>query len=300
MTDITALYVSPTASETSSPLRELTEEPDIDISRTASVAETTAFLEDTVVDCVVTEYPLPDGTGVDIVAHLRDVSPDTGVILVADTSRLTGDDSPRLVAEFVPKNSPEAGTRIVQLVKSTAANRSQTAYPLPANEQARLEVLASVDLDDERLRRAVQRITDLAVAHFEMSQSSVNIIVERTQDFLACTGAAWESVPREDSACTYTMLHDGISVIEDTTSDPRFTDTEAIDEQAIRFYVSATLSTREGHPIGTLCLYDDEPHAFTEADEAFLSLLADEVMEWLDTARDNHDDATVSQGGELW
>lgn len=288
MGDVTVLYVDPDATAGTSPLRELVADPAIEVYRETSLADARAVLDSTVVDCVVTEYDLPDGTGVELVATLRAVAPDTGAILVTDAppARIAAESTGGPVAEFVPKGVPEVGPRVVQLVKHTAASRSQTSYPLPPEERARLATLSTIDLDDELLGRAVKRVTELAAEHFVVPQSSVNIISERTQEFLASTGGELEPTPREDSACTYTILDDGVSVIEDVAADPRFTDVEGVEESGVRFYAGATLTTREGHAVGTLCVYDDEPRVFGEADRAYLSLLADEVADWLEVARE--------------
>jgi len=144
--------------------------------------------------------------------------------------------------------------------------------------------------------RAVQRITDLAAAHFAVPQSSVNIVTERNQEFLACTGASWETTGREESICTYTILREGISVVEDTRTDPRFTGNDNLEDEDIRFYAGATLTTSEGYPIGTLCIYDEEPRTFTEADRVYLSLLAADVMDWLAVVRRPQETSTIPGG----
>lgn len=297
MGEVTTLFVAPDAPADASSLQALISDPDVSVYWKTSVEAAKRFLTDNVVDCVVTAYDLPDGTGIDVITHLRETAPDTGTILVTDVprTRVTDEASPGLVSEFVPGGRPATGTRVRQLVKSTARNRSQTSYPLPATETARLEALDSYDLDDERLVRAVQRITDLAADHFEVPYSSVNILAERTQEFLACTGTSWETTPREGSVCTYTILRDGVSVVEDTLTDPRFEAT--IDDGEIRFYAGATLNTSEGYPIGTLCIYDEEPQAFTESDRLYLSLLAAEVMDWLEVVRHPREAVGAPSGG---
>jgi len=287
MDEIATLFVSPDATADTSPLQELISDSDISVDWKTTVEAAKAFLADTVVDCVVTAYDLPDGTGIDVITHLRETASDTGAILVTDVSldRVTEEASPGLVLEFVPGNQPTTGSRVVQLVKSTAENRSQTAYPVPPSEKERLEVLESYDLNDERFVRAVKRISDLAADHFEAPYSSVAILTERTQEILACTGTSWDRTPREGSVCTYTILDDGVSVVEDTLADPRFETTIDSDDGDIRFYAGATINTSEGYPVGTVCIYDEEPRAFTESDREFLSLLAAEVMDWLEVVR---------------
>jgi len=285
MAERTVLYVDPDATAGTPPLRELVAASGIEVYREGSIADARAVLESTVVDCLVTEYELPDGTGVELVGALRSVAPDTGALLVTAVSpaRIAAESPDGPVVEFVPRDAPDLGDRVVELVEHTAANRSQTSYPLPPDERARLDALAAIDLDDERLERAVRRVTELAATHFAVPQSSVNVITERTQEFLASTGGEFEPTPREDSACTYAILDDGVTVMEDVAADPRFPDAAT----GIRFYAGATLTTREGHAIGTLCVYDDEPRVFGEGDRAYLSLLAAEVMDWLAVARES-------------
>ncbi|MFC6756782.1 GAF domain-containing protein [Halomicroarcula sp. GCM10025894] len=287
MDEITTLFVSPDTTAATSPLRELVSDTDISVVCKTTVEAAKAFIADNIVDCVVTAYDLPDGTGIDVITHLRETAPDTGAILVADASldQVTDEASPGLVLEFVPGDQPATGSRVVQLVKSTAENRSQTAYPVPPSETERLEVLESYKLDDERLVRAVERVSDLAADHFETPYSSVAILTERTQEILACTGTSWDRTPREGSVCTYTILHDGVSVVEDTLTDPRFEATIDADDGEIRFYAGATINTSEGYPVGTVCIYDEEPREFTESDRQYLSLLAADVMDWLEVVR---------------
>lgn len=296
MGHIDVLYVDPAATAGDSPLRELAGTPDISVSRADSLADAKAVLDDRVLDCVVTEYDLPDGTGLELIAALRERAPDTGAILVtaASPARITEESGPHHVAEFVPKTGAEVGTRVVQLVEQTAAGRSQTAYPLPPDERARLDALATIDFDDELLCGAIERVTTLATDHFGVAQSSVNVVAERTQVFLA--DETLEPTSREDSACTYTILDDGVTVIEDIASDPRFSDNELVAESGVRFYAGATLATREGHPVGTLCVYDEEPRVFGEADRAYLALLAADVMDWLEVVREPAA-RTVGDGG---
>jgi len=299
MDEITTLFISPKASADTSPLRELVSDTDIDVYWKTTVEEAKTFVTDNVVDCVVTADDLPDGTGIELITHLRETAPDTGAILVGDISpdRVTDGATPGLVLEFVPGNQPATGTRVVQLVKSTAENRSQTSYPIPPSETERLEVLESYDMDDERFVRAVKRISDLAADHFEAPYSSVAILTERTQEILASTGTSWDRTPREGSVCTYTILNDGVSVVEDTLADPRFEATIDADEGDIRFYAGATINTSEGYPVGTVCIYDEDPRAFTASDREFLSLLAAEVMDWLEVVRHPPKEVGPPSGG---
>lgn len=284
MPEITVLCVDPDEPGGSSPVDDLASEPSVRLVRRTSVAGAKETISKDLVDCVVTEYELPDGTGMELISHVREAAPDTGCILCTDVERhrIATESEADHLAEFVSKDAPTADTRVAQLAMTTAEQRSQTAYPLPRTEQERLATLAEYELDSELFLSAIQRVTDLAAEHFDVAQSSVNIVTERTQEFLACHGEEWGSTSRENSVCAYTILNEGVTVVEDTQADPRFEGNELLEEFDLRFYAGATLTTGEGFPIGTVCIYDTTPREFDEADEAYLELLAEEASDWID------------------
>ncbi|WP_135306013.1 GAF domain-containing protein [Haloarcula amylovorans] len=293
MSQLTILCVDPKTNWTA-PLDGLVEEPACQVLERETLAAAQEIVADRDIDCLVTEYELPDGTGLELISHVREVAPDTGVIICTDADReLIAAEANDHVVEFVKKDSAQSETRIAQLTRTTAAQRSQTAYPLPATERERLTALEAYNLNAQVFLPVIQRITDLAAVHFDVTQSSVNIITEQTQEFLACHGENWETTPREQSLCTYTILSEGVTVIEDTRADSHFGDSELLQEFDIRFYAGATLTTKEGYPIGTVCIYDDTPREFTDEDEAYLELLAAEVMDWLTVLRQRQNGAEM-------
>lgn len=298
MTEISVLCVDPNDSADSTPVDELADVSNLRILERETVAGAKETLDEEVVDCLVTEYDLPDGTGMELIAHVRDVAPDTGCILCTDADRdqITAESETGHIAEYVRKDTPTAQTRVVQLVRTTAEQRSQTAYPIPADETERLAALERYDLDSELFRSGIGRISDIAAAHFDVSQSSVNVVTERTQEFLACHGEEWSSTARENSICAYTILSEGVTVVEDTQADPRFEGNEVLEELGVRFYAGATLTTDDGLPIGTVCIYDETPREFTEDDEAFLELLAAQAMDWITVLGELHESQTDGEG----
>lgn len=283
MSEATVLCVDPDDGP-DGPRARLAAEPGLSVVGSDSVAAAKEQLQETDVDCLVTEFDLPDGTGLDLVRYVRDQARDIGCILFTAADRATvteGLETP-LVVEYLHRESPAAADRLAALVAVTAQRRTGTAYPLPADESARLATLTGLDLDSERLAAALDRVTELAVRHFELDRASVNIVAESTQEVLACAGPDLPSMPREQSICTYSILDEGVTVIEDTAADPRFADNEALADYDIRFYAGAPLRTDEGLPIGTLCVYDDEPRTFSDADASYLQLLAASAVEWFE------------------
>jgi GAF domain-containing protein len=246
-----------------------------------------ALAADGSVDCVVTEYDLPDGTGLDLLRTVRDRAPDAACVLFTgrpvervDTAAV-GD----LVAEYISKDNPEARERLTELVEQSLAFRNQTAYPLPDDEEARLAALDRYATDPEALGDSLDRLTELATALFDAEAAAVGLIEAHEERFIACRGVSVDRVPREDTVCTYAILDDEVTVVEDVREDPRFEDNEKLTQVGIQFYASAPLVTPAGQTIGTFCLFDGLPRRFEARDRHLLGLLADEAMDQLELRR---------------
>jgi len=279
--------------------------PTFEFVTAAAVADATdALTPDTA--AVITEYALPDGTGFDVIDAARETCPDAGCVLYTgtdpdtiDTTELRG-----AITEYVGKGSVFGADRLTQLVRTTVETKAQSTYPLPQNEAERLAALRSYDLGSDAVVESVERVTDLAAAHFGVDQASVNIIGENSQEFLACHGAAaeWEAMDREDSICTFTILeNDGVMAVPDVTQDPRFESrSEALIDLGIRSYLGANLTSSAGLTIGSLCVYDDDPREFSPADQSYLRDLAAVTMELIELRAGGEaaDAAAAADGGD--
>ncbi|MFB6282220.1 MAG: GAF domain-containing protein [Haloferacaceae archaeon] len=235
-------------------------------------------------DCVVTEATLPDGTGPELVADARAANRDVAGILFTDAEYGEVDTGEGEVVEVVYKDRPDARERLVRAVEATLAGRTQADYPLPDDEDERLAALATYDLDDPGTRRALDRLTALAVERFGIEMASVNVIAEDEQRLLSCEGIDLDDRPRGASVCTFTILDDGVTVVEDLRADPRFENVTEL-HGAFRAYAGAPVRTPAGHAIGTFCVYDDEPRSFTPAELADLERFAAEVAEQFELRR---------------
>jgi DNA-binding NarL/FixJ family response regulator len=274
-------------------------DPVFETARTVSDAES-LLARDTA--AVITEYKLPDRTGFDLINTVREVCPDAGCVLYTDTdpATLNTDELRGAMTEYVGKESVFGTERLAQLLRTTIQARAQSSYPLPQNESERLATLRSYDLADTELVSSLNRVADVAATHFGVDSASINIIGEHSQEFLACYGTAegWESMDREDSVCTFTILEDDhVMTVEDVTDDPRFESrSDALLGMGIRAYIGANLVTPTGLVIGTLCVYDDEPRSFSPADESFLRDLASVAMDLVEVY--SRLDATATGGEE--
>jgi CheY-like chemotaxis protein len=274
-------------SDTVEQLEAELEDLDAEFLRAGTVRDANELLTRDVT-AVITDYSFSDGTGLDIISEARETSPDAGCILYTETDPDTLDtDALRgSVTEYVGKNSVFGAERLGELLRTTLEGRTQGSYPIPQNEDERVVGLATYDLDDNALIDSLDRIANLAADHFAVDTASVNVITEHSQEFLACHGDAseWESMDREDSICTFTILEDdNVMTVEDVTEDPRFESrSDTLRRMGIRSYMGANLVTASGLVLGPLCVYDDEPRTFSAADKSYLSDLAAVAVEFIE------------------
>jgi CheY-like chemotaxis protein len=239
------------------------------------------------VDCVVSEFELPDGSGLDLLAAVRETAPDAGFVLFTDADLETIetgalDDG---IGEYVSKGAPNARTRLADLVDHTVRFRTQTAYPLPEDEAERVEALAAYQPVLDEVEAGFDRLTSLASDLLDVPMAAIGMMDAHEQSFVACYGVDFGVFPREETICTYALLEPGITTISDLRTDPRFADNEGLESYGLRAYASAPLTTPDGHVVGTFCIYDDGAREWTDEDREHLRLLAGEAMEVLELRR---------------
>jgi diguanylate cyclase (GGDEF)-like protein len=86
--------------------------------------------------------------------------------------------------------------------------------------------------------------------------------------------AGGSNTPRPITFCGHAISGEGILHVEDAQDDERFADNPLVTgEPRIRFYAGCPLRV-EGFTLGTLCLIDQQPRAFTADDASLLRDLA--------------------------
>lgn len=249
----------------------------------ATLSDATAGLGPDV-DCVVTEYDLPDGTGLELLAAVRSDYPDTPCVLFTD--RRAGDIDTAafegVVVEYLSKGRTNSRDRLRELVDTLVARRSQVGYPLPPDEDARLAALAEYDLPKLETAATFDRLTELAARHFGVDKAFLGIVTEHRERFVSCHGGEMEPLQREDTMCAHAVAADDMLVVPDIREDDRFAHNAALERLGIRSYAGAPVRTPDGAAVGSLCLTDDEVRTYSTADREYLRLLAEEVAEQLE------------------
>lgn len=120
---------------------------------------------------------------------------------------------------------------------------------------------------EERFDRIVREVRD----HFGVSSASFALITADSQIIKSVVGPIGQNQPRDIALCATTIQADRTLIITDASTDPRwFTHPLVVDTPGIRFYAGHPITTADGWRIGSLCLIDDTPRAFTAADREAL------------------------------
>ena len=154
--------------------------------------------------------------------------------------------------------------------------------PTSRDEQARLQAVRSLHILDTPPEPRFDRLTRLAASLFDVPTALISLIDAERQWFKSRHGMELCETRREDAFCNRAIqLPPGsVMVVPDATHDPRFVDNPYVAAPGgVRFYAGAVLTDEAGHNLGTLCLIDDKPRDFGEADRQRLREIADLVSE---------------------
>lgn len=147
--------------------------------------------------------------------------------------------------------------------------------PPHTDETHRLAALARLDILDTPPEERFDRITRLAARLLDVPVALVNLIDERRQWTKAAFGTAPVEIPRELSFCTHAVDADDALVVTDAVADERFCEHPfVVGEPWVRSYAGQVVHDRDGHPVGTLCVVDQQPRSFDGDDLALLADLA--------------------------
>lgn len=266
----------------------------VEVETASTVEDASELLDSESFDVVVTEIELEDGNGAELVREVRRREPDTGCVLYSDADvARTLEAGAEVFSEFVPRDTENSARRLEQILRSTASNRSQAAYPLVDGETTRAEYVESLDTGSEELGRALDNVVELATEHYDVPMATVSVIETTTQRFVAAKGLDVDEVPRQETICNYTIASDGVTVLEDVVNHPWCQGVDAVHDLDLGFYAGCPVKPEGRPPAGTVCVYDREPREFTAEDERYLSLLARDARSKLE----NHA-AGRTTGGE--
>ena len=261
-----------TRSETAAFLAERT---GAEVLTADSLASAAPIVEAEELAAVVTGYNLPDGNGLELAERVRNYSPETGCILYTSAESVETDSFEETVVDFVPKGAADAEDTLLALVEQTGSEQTQAPYPVPEAEGERIKAADRLD-PRPALSGPFGRLARLAAERFEADAAAVSLVHRDRQTVLAQTGSIDPAEDRGNTLNTFALTaEDGVMSVEDTLTDPRFVDIDAVHEAGIGAYIGAGIYDPDGLPVAVLSAYHDTPREFTAADEEYARLLAD-------------------------
>ena len=142
-----------------------------------------------------------------------------------------------------------------------------TTYPIPPNENERLNVLHALNLLDTPPEEVFDRITRLVARVLDVPIALVSLVDTDRQWFKSRVGLDAIETPRELAFCAHAIVQTSPMIVPDATLDERFADNSLVTSNPnIRFYAGVPLRSVSGLSIGTLCAIDSNPRKLN-ADE---------------------------------
>ncbi len=154
-------------------------------------------------------------------------------------------------------------------------------FPLPGNEEARLEKLALQDLLNLPKDPELDIFAETICIITDSPASLISVMESKTQRMQSCVGMAIDSVERENTLCQYAIADGEVVVINDTLLDDRSSNNPLIVAGGIRFYAGVPLLDEEGFALGTICAIDYRPKMISEKQVEGLKKLASAVTRML-------------------
>ena len=182
------------------------------------------------------------------------------------------------------RGDAEAALTLEALAAGALARRSPAAAD-GVRDPERLATLRASGLLDSAAEGAFDRITALAAKLLHAPVALVSLVDEDRQFFKSSTGLGepWASkreTPLSHSFCQHALAAGEPLVIEDAREHPLVRENLAIRDLRVIAYAGAPLITAAGHALGTLCVIDHEPRAWTgDQIETLVDLAASVVTE---------------------
>ncbi|RDK85400.1 sensor histidine kinase [Marinirhabdus gelatinilytica] len=158
----------------------------------------------------------------------------------------------------------------------------------PENETERLKEVKSYSLLDTLPEQEYDDITEL-IANICDTPISLVTLLDSDRNFLKSHyGVPFNESPRAISFCGHAILEpEDIFVVEDARMDPRFAENPLVKEHNAIFYAGAPLRSKNGYPLGTLCIFDTKPRTVSKRQKTIIVAMAQQVVKLFELHRNN-------------
>ena len=149
-------------------------------------------------------------------------------------------------------------------------NAAFAAEPgIAADESERRASLSRLGIADRESLPELDVLTAEAAKHFGVPVAFVALVDDDRQAIKSSVGlprelAAAKGMPRAKAICGHVVAKNDIEVIEDVMRDRRFAGNPLLRQTGLRFYAGAPVRAPDGQPVGTFCVMDETPRAFSK------------------------------------
>ena len=161
-------------------------------------------------------------------------------------------------------------------------------FPVPIDEELRLQTLTSYKVLDTAPEVCFDEITELAAEILGCPVSFIEFMDADRQWFKSKYGLPDDYVetPRDIAICNTVICQGDLLYVPDLSDDDRFKNNPLVEsEPNIRFYAGAPLITPNGQAIGTICSVDFEKRDLSINQREALRKLSKQVMAQLELRR---------------
>jgi len=162
-----------------------------------------------------------------------------------------------------------------------------TTYPMPPNENQRLESLKLHELLDLKKDPELDIFAEAACLITDCPVAIIGVMEADHQRIQSCVGMDVDFVPRRETVCQYTIMSRDVLIIEDTFLDERTSSKRMIIDGNIRFYAGVPLVDENGLVLATICVVDFVPKSLSDKQIVSLKNLGKAVTKTLLLRREN-------------
>lgn len=164
-----------------------------------------------------------------------------------------------------------------------SADREQSPVWSVIKDTARLRAVYNTGLLEPGPHPDVAQVVGLTIEAIGIPNAALNMItdVEQVHAEIASRsgdvgGQRAHALP--DSLCVYTVVSGSPLIIDDIVDHPVLKDHSAARSGVVRAYIGIPIVTDAGHPVGTLCAWDNQPRHWSSGEIQIMTDLADVVQ----------------------
>jgi PAS domain S-box-containing protein len=146
-------------------------------------------------------------------------------------------------------------------------------------ELSRLRAVNRFKKADVAVTDGLNEIVNFIAQICDTPVALITLVDEDTEWFKASAGVDINRIDRNLSFCNITIQQQDLIIANDMLTDERFCNHELVTaDPFVRFYAAATLITKDGQAIGSLCVIDFKPRQLDDHQQNLLRVLAKQAM----------------------